>query len=205
MIIADSALKKKLWNKQFYIILATNTIQSCIEAAEELFQHTFGHKSMKHVNAYFYIYIYMCIAYSALKKNADFLLVPDIICSCIEAVDEMFQGTLGYDCIEHDVNTISVCVCMTIVYSTQKKREFHYFCCRYYLQLHWSCWRTVPAHLGSWMHGTSYQYYYYMCIYVYSLICFKTKFFIISAADTICSCIEAVDEQFQYILGSECM
>ena len=33
---------------------------------------------------------------------------------------------MGYDCIEHDVNTISVCVCMTIVYSTQKKREFHY-------------------------------------------------------------------------------
>ena len=80
--------------------------------------------------------VYMSIAYSALKKNADFLLVPDIICSCIEAVDELFQDTLGYDCIEHDVNTISVCVCMTIVYSTQKKREFHYFCCRYYLQLH---------------------------------------------------------------------
>ena len=57
MTIAYSALKKKLWNKQFYIILTTNTIQSCIEAAEELFQHTFGHKSMKHVNAYFYIYI----------------------------------------------------------------------------------------------------------------------------------------------------
>ena len=78
----------------------------------------------------------MCIAYSALKKNADFLLVPVIICSCIEAVDELFQDTLGYDCIEHDVNTISVCVCMTNVYSTQKKREFHYLSCRYFLQLH---------------------------------------------------------------------
>ena len=155
-----------------------------------------------YIHIYIYIHVYCLFCF---EKNADFLLVPVIICSCIEAVDELFQDTLGYDCIEHDVNTISVCVCMTIVYSTQKKREFHYFCCRYYLQLHWSCWRTVPAHLGSWMHGTSYQYYYYMCIYVYSLICFKTKFFIISAADTICSCIEAVDEQFQYILGSECM
>ena len=73
----------------------------------------------------------------------------DAICSCIEAVNELFQDTLGYDCMEHDVSTISVCVCMTTVYSTQKKREFHYFSCRYYLQLHWSCWRTVPAHLGS--------------------------------------------------------
>ena len=67
----------------------------------------------------------MCIAYSALKKNADFLLVPVIICSCIEAVDELFQDTLGYDCIEHDVNTISVCVCMTIVYSIKKKENFN--------------------------------------------------------------------------------
>ena len=142
--------KKKLWNKQFFIILATDTIQSCIEAAEELFQHAFGHKSMEHINAYFYISKYMCIAYSTLKKKADFLLVFDTICGCIEAVDKLFQNTLGYDCIKHDVNTISACVCMTTVYSTQKKKtEFHYLSCRYYLQLHWSCWRTVPALFGS--------------------------------------------------------
>ena len=152
-----------------------------------------------------FLYMYICLLPILIwKKKADFLLAPDTICSCIEAVDELFQYTLGYDRMEH-VNTIAIFVCMTIIYSTWKKGDFHYFSCRYYLQLHWSCWRTVPAHLGSWMHGTSYQYYYYMCIYVYSLICFKTKFFIISAADTICSCIEAVDEQFQYILGSECM
>ena len=94
----------------------------------------------------------MCIAYSALKKNADFLLVPVIICSCIEAVDELFQDTLGYDCIEHDVNTISVGVCMTNVYSTQKKKKF-----------------------------------------------------IILAADTFCSCTEAVDELFQHTLAYKCM
>ena len=192
-----------IWKKKADFLLAPDTICSCIEAVDELFQYTLGYDRMEHVNAYFYIYT--CALPILLWKKSNFLLAFDTICSCIEAVDELFQDILGYDCIKDDVNTISVCVCMTIVYSTQKKREFHYFCCRYYLQLHWSCWRTVPAHLGSWMHGTSYQYYYYMCIYVYSLICFKTKFFIISAADTICSCIEAVDEQFQYILGSECM
>ena len=103
MTIAYSALKKKLWNKQFFIILA----------AEELFQHTLGHKSMKHVNAYFYIYIYMymCIAYSALKKKCRFS-----------------------------------------------------FSSRYHLQLHWSCWRAVPGHLGLWLHGTWCQYHLCMCL-----------------------------------------
>ena len=78
----------------------------------------------------------MCIAYSTLKKKANFLLAFDTICSCIEAVDKLFQDILGYDCIKDDVNTISVCVCMTNVYSTQKKREFNYLSCRYFLQLH---------------------------------------------------------------------
>ena len=147
MTIAYSALKKKLWNKQFFIILA----------AEELFQHTLGHKSMKHVNAYFYIYIYMymCIAYSALKKKCRFsfssryhlqlhwsrwravpghlglwlhgtwcqyhfcmcmydncqfnILAADAICSCTEAVDELFQCTLGHECMKPYVNTITLC------------------------------------------------------------------------------------------------
>ena len=34
------------------------------------------------------------------------LLAVDTICSCIEAVDKLFQDTSGYDCIEHDVNTM---------------------------------------------------------------------------------------------------
>ena len=70
--IAYSASKKKLWNKQIFLILAKDTIQSCIEAADKLFQHIFGHKSIEHVNAYFYMYIYMCIAYSTLKKKQIF-------------------------------------------------------------------------------------------------------------------------------------
>ena len=151
------------------------------------------------------LYVHMSMAYSALKKK-DFLLAPDTIYSCIEAVNELFQDTSGYDCIEHDVNTIAVCLCMTTVYSILKKGDFHYFSCKYHMQLHWRCWRAVPAHLGSWMNGSLCQYYWCMWIYVYCPFCFKKwKIFTIVAADTICSCIEAVDEQFQHILGSECI
>ena len=60
----------------------------------------------------------------------------DTICSWIEAVNKLFQDTSGYDCIEHDVNTIAVCLCMTTVYSILKKGDFHYFSCRYHMQLH---------------------------------------------------------------------
>ena len=101
--------KKKLWKKQFYIILATNTIQSCIEAAEELFRHTFGHKSMKHVNAYFYIHVYCLFCF-------------------------------------------------------RKKCRFS-FSSSYHLQLHWSCWRAVPGHLGLWLHQRWCQYHFCMCMY----------------------------------------
>ena len=168
--IAYSATKKE----QIFIIIATVTICSCIESADELFQHTLGHECMEDAVNTISIYVYMSIAYSALKKKADFLLAPDTICSCIEAVDELFQYTLGYDRMEH-VNTIAIFVCMTIIYSTWKKGDFHYFSCRYYRQLHWSCWRAVPAHLGSWMHGFLCQYYCYVCIYVYCLFCFFKK------------------------------
>ena len=45
------------------------------------------------------------------------------------------------------------------------------------MQLHWSCWRAVLEHLGSWIHGTGCQYFFYMCIYVNSLFCFKNSRF----------------------------
>ena len=121
--------------EQIFIIIATVTICSCIESADELFQHTLGHECMEDAVNTISIYVYMSIAYSALKKKADFLLAPDTICSCIEAVDELFQYTLGYDRMEH-VNTIAIFVCMTIIYSTWKKGDFHYFSCRYHMQLH---------------------------------------------------------------------
>ena len=77
----------------------------------------------------------MLIAYPASNK-ADFqYFSADTICSCIEAVDKLFQDTMGYDCMEH-VNTIAVCVYMTIVYSTLKTRDFLCFSCRYHMQLH---------------------------------------------------------------------
>ena len=38
---------------------------------------------------------------------------------------------------------------------------------------HWSCWRALPAHLGSLMHATECQLCFFMCIYVYRLFCFK--------------------------------
>ena len=62
MTIAYSALKKKaLKQADFYHF-------SHIEAADKLFQHIFGHKSMEHVNAYFYIYIHVhCLFYSEKK------------------------------------------------------------------------------------------------------------------------------------------
>ena len=69
----------------------------------------------------------MSIAYSASKKADFHYFSADTICSCIEAVDELFQGTMVYDCMEHDVNTIAVCVCITIVYSTLKKKRFSLF------------------------------------------------------------------------------
>ena len=79
----------------------------------------------------------MSIAYSDLKKKADFLLAPDTICSCIEAVDELFQHTLGHECMDSYVNIIAMCVYMSIAYSAfSKKADFHSFSCRYHLQLH---------------------------------------------------------------------
>ena len=66
---------------------------------------------------------------------------------------------------------------MSIAYSTLKKTDFHYFSFRYHLQLHWSCWRAVPAHLGLWMNRSWWQYYFYMCMYVYCLFYFEKNIF----------------------------
>ena len=101
---------------------AADTICSCTEASDELLLHTLGHEYMERDVNTFPICVYVSIAYSASKK-ADFHYFPaDTICSCIEAVNELFQDTMGYDCMGHDVDTIAVCVYMTIVYSTFKKR-----------------------------------------------------------------------------------
>ena len=99
-----------------------------------------------------YVYVWL-LSIPLGKKEIFIILAADTICSCTEAVDELFQHTLGHECKEPYVNIIAICVFMSIVY-------FAFF---------------------------------------------KKQIFIILAAYTICSCIEAVDEQFQHILGSECM
>ena len=57
-----------------------------------------------------------------LKKKIFPISAADTISSCTEAVDELFQHTMGYDCMEHDVNTIAACVYMSIAYSAKKNR-----------------------------------------------------------------------------------
>ena len=100
---------------------------------------------------FFYMCIYVYCLFFFEKSRFSFSAATS--CSCIETVDEQFQDTMGYNCMDNDVNTIPVCVYMTIVYSALRKKEI----------------------------------------------------FLISAADTICSCTEAVDELFQHILGHQCM
>ena len=115
------------------------------------------------------MWVYVSIAYSATKKEQIFIIIATVtICSCIESADELFQHTLGHECMEDAVNTISIYVYMSIAYSDLKKKSKFSVSSRYHLQLHWSCWRAVPVHLGLWPHGTC-QYHCYICLYDYYL------------------------------------
>ena len=50
-----------------------------------------------------------------LRKKENFIiLAADTFCSCTEAVDELFQHTFAYKCMELYVNTITICVYMSI-------------------------------------------------------------------------------------------
>ena len=50
-----------------------------------------------------------------LRKKENFIiLAADTFCSCTEAVDELFQHTLAHKCMELYVNTITICVYMSI-------------------------------------------------------------------------------------------
>ena len=115
---------------------SSDTICSCTEAVEELFQHTLGHECLEQDVNTFSICVYMFIAYSDLK-TADFHnFFADTICSCTEAVDELFEHALGHECMEQDINTYYICSYMPIAYSALKRADFHYFSFRYQLQLH---------------------------------------------------------------------
>ena len=94
-----------------------------------------------------------------------------------------------------------MCTYVDCLLSFEKSR-FLLFFCRYHLQLHWSCWRAFPGHHGLRLHGTRCKNTMAVCVYmtiVYSTL--KKEIFPISAADTICSCTEAVDELFQHTMG----
>ena len=57
------------------------------------------------------MWVYVSIAYSATKKEQIFIIIATVtICSCIESADELFQHTLGHECMEDAVNTISIYV-----------------------------------------------------------------------------------------------
>ena len=56
----------------------------------------------------------MTIVYSTQKKENFNILAADAICSCTEVVDELFQRTLGHECMEPYVNTINLCVYISI-------------------------------------------------------------------------------------------
>ena len=108
----------------FIQYFSADTICSCIESVDELFQDTMGYDSMEHVNI-IAVCVYMTIVYSTLKKKEIFLIsVADTICRCTEAVDELFQHTLGHECMEHYVSTIAMCAYMSIAYSALKKKIF---------------------------------------------------------------------------------
>ena len=67
----------------------------------------------------------MFIAYSDLK-TADFHnFFADTICSCTEAVDELFEHALGHECMEQDINTYYICSYMPIAYSALKRADFN--------------------------------------------------------------------------------
>ena len=54
-----------------------------------------------------------------MKKEQIFIIIAtDTICSCIEFADELFQHTLGHECMEDVVNTISI-----YVYTTRLKKK----------------------------------------------------------------------------------
>ena len=62
-----------------------------------------------------FLYVYVWQLSILLRKKENFIIfAADTICSCTEAVDELFQRTLGHECMEPHINTITICVYMSI-------------------------------------------------------------------------------------------
>ena len=124
------------------------------------------------------------------KIDINFFLAADTICSCTEAVDELFQHTLGHECLEQDVNTFSICVYMFIAYSDLKIADFHNFLqilSAAALKLLTSS-SSTPWVMNAWNRILILIIYVHICLLPIPL--WKEQIFIILASDTNCSCIE---------------
>ena len=66
----------------------------------------------------------MPFAYSALK-NISIVLTADTFNSFIEAVDELFQHTLAFECMGNDVYTIAISYMWLSPILSQKKRQIY--------------------------------------------------------------------------------
>ena len=95
-----SALKKII-----SIVLTAHTFSSFIEAVDERFLNTLAYECMGN-DVYTIAILYMWLFSILLPKKKSFIkLTADTKCSCIEAVDELFQHTLGIDCMKHGLTT----------------------------------------------------------------------------------------------------
>ena len=99
-----------LIKKTISIVLIAKNFSSFIEAIDELFLYTLAWMHGKLCLHYCYI-VYVAIAYSATKKPQVFIeLSADTKCSFIEALDKLFQHTLGIECMKHGLTTWVVCL-----------------------------------------------------------------------------------------------
>ena len=58
------------------------------------------------------------------KKEIFIILAADTIVSCTEAVDELFQHTLGHEWMDPYVNNIDACEYMSIALSALENERF---------------------------------------------------------------------------------
>ena len=90
--------------KKNFIELTADTNCSFIEAVDELFQHTLAFECMG--NVYAIAISYMWLLPILPQKKAIFIeSTADTNCSFIEAIDELFQHTLGNECMKHGLAT----------------------------------------------------------------------------------------------------
>ena len=72
-----------------------------------------------------YVYDYCPLYFE--KKEIFIILAADTTCGCTEGVDELFQKTLGHEWMDPYVNTIDVCVYVSIADSALKNKIFSLF------------------------------------------------------------------------------